>query len=161
MKGMSDSYKLYCKKVEDSVDITTYRNLTELFIQFIINKLAKGDIVRLPEGLGDLHFAGKKIKPKIDENGEIKKLTVDWKATQLNWKTNPPTETNKNYVYHFNEHTCGIRYKFIWSRRPCVVKNKMFYVFIPARAVKRKFAQIVINEETEFIVRRNIYIEEK
>lgn len=153
MKGITDSYKLYRTTRNDGVDINTYRKIACSFIEFIILKLSEGRIVRLPEGLGDLYFSGKKVKPKIDEYGNITKLSIDWKETLKNWKTNPPDENNKNYIYHFNEHTCGIRYRFIWKKRFSVVKNKNFYLFVPARALKRKFAQIIFNEETEFIVR--------
>lgn len=153
MKGISDAYKLYCTSVKEPVDIHTYRNLTCSFVEFIILKLAEGKILRLPEGLGDLHFAGKKVMPTLDEDGNIKNLSVDWKETQKNWKNNPIANENKTFIYHFNEHTYGIRYKFYWKKRYCVVKNKNFYLFIPARALKRRFAQIIFKEETEFIVR--------
>lgn len=153
MKGISDAYKLYRSTEKEPIDISTYRNITSSFIEFIIVKLSQGKLVDLPDRLGELHFAGRKIKPKLDEDGNIIKLSVDWKETLKNWKVNPPTKDKPNYVYHFNEHTCGVRYRFIWNRRSCMIKNKNFYIFIPARVLKRRFAQIVFREETEFIVR--------
>lgn len=152
MRGVSHSYKIYTKSSLNPVDITTYRQIIGLYIKYIIGKLSDGNIVRLPEGLGELAFVGKKIKPETDEKGNIKRLTINWKETKEYWEADSEAKQNKRLIYHFNEHTCGIRYRFIWYKKGSIIKNKNFYIFVPARALKRMFAKLIINEQKEFIV---------
>lgn len=156
MKGKNDSYYVYRKLSKNPILVKDYRKITDLFIEFIINKLSNGEIVKLPEGLGEIVFSGKKIKPKVDDNGYIKGLTIDWKATKTLWQEDKEANAIKKIVYHFNEHTCGHRYRFIWYQKGSIVKNKYFYTFIPARSLKRRFAKYLINEQREFITNERI-----
>ena len=50
-----------------------------------------------------------------------------------------------------NEHTDGIRYKFLWKKENILVENKNLYYFKPARDVKRQLAKM-INEGKEFFI---------
>ena len=152
MRGKTDSYQIYRKSSSNPVKIKIYREINDAFTEYLIDRLATGNIVTLPERMGDLVFVGRKVKPKIIDDKTLKGISVNWKATKDYWNENSEAKEKKQLIYHFNEHSCGIRYKFFWYRRGVLARNKWFYTFIPARALKRRFAKYIIEEQREFLI---------
>ena len=48
-------------------------------------------------------------------------------------------------MYHFNEHTNGIRYRFFWNKARVLVSNKTLYNLKMARVNKRALSENIKN----------------
>lgn len=126
------------------VDRKDFCKITNAFNKFIMELIFDGDEVKLPEKLGTISVKGKKIKTKFDEDlGRISNQAVDYQGTKDLWKRCPECEQNKQMVYHLNEHSDGIRYKFFWSKERMIVENKIFYTMIFTRSNKRHLSQLI------------------
>lgn len=151
MNNLRDSYKFYKSNVEDPIDIKTYLKIVNSFMKFIMSKIFKGFEVKLPARLGSFSIIGKKIKPRLNSEGEIANLAPNWVKTKELWENNPEAKKNKELVYCFNEHTGGVRYKFLWSKKNVNVVNKNLYSIKFSRANKRML-NTMIEQGKEFIV---------
>lgn len=143
MNNLRDSYKHYKSEVKESVDIKVYLEIASEFMKFIMKKVFDGFEVKLPARLGSFQIIGRKVKPKLNEEGEIANLAPDWVKTKALWESNPKAKLNKELVYCFNEHTNGVRYKFLWSKKNVNVINKGIYSIKFSRANKRKINELV------------------
>lgn len=145
-----ETYKQYRKDNSEHVDIKTYLHVFQLFIKFMMIKLLDGHDVILPARLGILGIRGSKVKPRIDENGEVKGLAPNWKETKELWDSNPEAKEKKELVYCFNEHTNGYRYKLVWFKKNYIFVNKNVYSFKLSRENKRDMMR-KIKEGKEYI----------
>ena len=146
-----DSYKMYSKEVETPVEIKDYVAIANGFMKFLMRKaFDKGSVV-IPERLGILEIFGKKVEVSY-EDGEIKGLAPDWKSTKELWKDNPEALKNRTLVYHFNEETDGVRYKFFWSKARVLVANKTLYTLRLTRTNKRILATLV-KQGKEYLIK--------
>jgi hypothetical protein len=140
--NLRDSYKEYKQHTDNPIDIKIYLKITQGFIKFLMSKLlSKGEIM-LPERLGNLSISGRKVKVVLEE-GKIKGLAPDWKKTKELWEEDIEAKNNKTLVYHFNEETNGIRYKYSWSKNRVLVPNKTLYSLIMSRDNKRASSDAV------------------
>jgi hypothetical protein len=121
-----------------SISYTDYAKIVKGFMKFIMMKVFDGDTVELPARMGDLSIKGKKVTPRFDENGNIVNLAPDWVKTKQLWERDEESRINKTLVYHFNEHTGGVRYKICWNKGMSGAVNKLLYIFKPSRENKRK-----------------------
>lgn len=129
--GLEVSRKDYCKIVNE-------------FNKHIMDLVFEGDTVKLPEKMGTLSIKGRKIEPEVDqETGEIINQAVDYGETKKLWARCPECKERKQVVYHLNEHSDNIRYKFFWSKERMIVENKLFYSMIFTRTNKRNVSQLV------------------
>lgn len=151
MINSRSSYNYYKSKADNPQDSKTYLRVISEFMTFIMDRVFEGYEVHLPARLGVFSIVGKKIRPKINSEGEIDNLAPDWVATKKLWESNPEARENKQLVYHFNEHSEGIRYKLLWSKLNVNVKNKSAYTFKLSRANKRKINSL-ISEGKEYLV---------
>jgi len=131
-----------------------YLQITKGFMQFISEKVLEGENVELPVRMGNLQIVGKKINPKLDENGNIMNLAPDWVRTKKLWDSDEQAKKEKQIVYHMNEHTNGIRYKVKWEKKRCGVPNKMMYIFKPTRTNKRKIWKNILSGKEYYIDRK-------
>lgn len=137
-----DSYKMYTKNTDNPVSVSVYLSIINGFMEFLMGKLfLKGDI-KFPDRLGTLQIVGKKVKVRI-ENGEIKGLAPDWANTKKLWEEDPQAKKDKKLVYHFNEETNGVRYRFFWSKARALVSNKTLYNLKLTRTNKRILSNLV------------------
>jgi hypothetical protein len=136
---------------DNPINITQYVQIINQFMKFLINKLFEKGQVTLPEKLGTLQIIGKKVKVKI-EDGQIKGLAPDWVKTKELWESDEEAKNNKQLVYHFNEQTNGIRYRFFWSKNRVLVSNKTLYNIKMTRTNKRTLSQLVKNGK-EYIIK--------
>lgn len=144
------SYKFYKENVDNPLSLREYMTIVYGFFAFLLKEVLATKEISIPHKLGKLSITGTKIVPRVID-GKIKGLPPDWKATNELWKTCEECKENKQLVFHLNEHSSGIRYKFKWSKKNVLVENKYFYYFRPARAVKRELAKL-INEGKEFFI---------
>lgn len=143
------SYSFYKTNSENPLSLRRYMNIVYGFFKFLLKEIFLTRKTSIPCKLGSLQIIGKKRKGKVDENGNIVGLSPDWKQTNLLWNKCKECKDKKQLVFHMNEHTDGIRYKFLWKKENILVENKNLYYFKPARDVKRELARM-INEGKEF-----------
>lgn len=91
--------------------------------------------VKLPCRLGTLQIV--KHQPK-EFTG--KSLRIDYKSSK---------ELGK-IIYFLNEHSSNFKYRFYWSKKDCLVKNKSQYQFVATRQNKRDLAQIIFHKQADF-----------
>lgn len=149
--NIRDSYKEYKNEVDKPVDIKTYVLIINGFIKFLVTKLFFKGEVSLPERLGNIQIIGKKVKVQLEE-GKIKGLAPDWKATKELWESDTQCKENKQLVYHFNEETNGVRYRFFWSKNRALVPNKTLYNLKMTRTNKRYLSQL-IRQGKEYLIK--------
>lgn len=146
-----DSYIIYKSVSKDPLEVSKYVEITNLFMKFLSTKLLeKGNII-IPERLGNLSIVGKKIKVRIEE-GKIKGLAPDWVKTKELWEEDSQAKLEKQLVYHFNENTNGIRYKYSWSKNRVLVTNKTLYNLKMTRENKRALSKLV-TEGKEYLIK--------
>lgn len=136
--NIRDSYKYYTGKVS----LSEFVKINNTYMKFLADKLITTGFLRLPLRCGTIEIAGK--KPKVTfEGDEIKGLAPDWKNTLLHWEKNPEAMKKKELIYHFNEETNGIRYRFRWSKKGVLIPNKLFYYLVMTRANKRRLSGLI------------------
>ena len=145
-----DSYVVYKNMSDNPINISEYVQIINQFMKFLILKLLSTGEIILPERLGRLSIFGKKVNVRI-EDGEIKGLAPDWVKTKELWDSDLIAKQNKQLVYHFNEETNGIRYKFAWSKNRVLVSNKTLYNLRMTRSNKRELSRLV-REGKEYLI---------
>ena len=145
-----DSYIVYKNMSVNPINISQYVQIINHFMKFLILKLLSTGEIILPERLGRLSIFGKKVNVRI-EDGEIKGLAPDWVKTKQLWDSDEEAKNNKQLVYHFNEETNGIRYKFSWSKNRVLVSNKTLYNLRMTRSNKRELSKLV-KEGKEYLI---------
>lgn len=146
-----DSYKTYLKTSTNPVDVSTYVKIVNGYMKFLIQKLFFKGSITLPLRLGKLQIVGKKVKVQV-EDGKIKGLAPDWVNTKKLWEEDSEAKKNKTLVYHFNEHTDGVRYRFFWSKARALVANKTLYDLRLTRTNKRELSSLVSNGK-EYLIK--------
>ena len=146
-----DSYVVYKNMSDNPINISEYVQIINQFMKFLILKLLSTGEIILPERLGRLSIFGKKVNVRI-EDGEIKGLAPDWVKTKQLWDSDEEAKKNKQLVYHFNEETNGIRYKFAWSKNRVLVSNKTLYNLRMTRSNKRELSKLV-REGKEYLIK--------
>lgn len=151
--NLRDSYICYKTQsnLENIYDIKDYLKITQGYLKFIMDKLYHTGEILLPEKMGHLQIIGKKVKINIEE-GKIKGLAPDWVKTKELWLNDEIAKNNKQLVYHFNEHSNGIRYRFFWSKRRILVPNKTLYNLTLTRTNKRTLSSMVKNNK-EYLIK--------
>lgn len=149
--NLRDSYKHYKEMSTNPVDVSLYLRIVNGFMLYLASKLFHYGEIKLPKSLGVVSIIGRKQKLVVEE-GKIKGLAPDWKGTKELWLKDSKAKTNKQLVYHFNEETSGIRYKFNWSKNRVFMQNKSMYRLIMTRANKRALAKL-IKEGKEYLIK--------
>lgn len=147
-----DSYKMYKAKVvaaninrEDqlvTLPVKEYIYIVNGFFKFLIGKVLAGKIVRLPINMGTLRIVGTKVKPRLNDKGNIEGLAPSWGKTWELWNRKPEAKENKEVVFCFNEHSNGLRFRYIWSKKSVALKNKTVYALKMSRPNKRAVYKI-------------------
>ncbi len=146
-----DSYVVYKNMSVNPINISQYVQIINHFMKFLSSKLLSTGEINIPERLGKLSIFGKKVNVRI-EDGEIKGLAPDWVKTKQLWESDEEAKNNKQLVYHFNEETNGIRYKFSWSKNRVLVSNKTLYNLRMTRSNKRELSRLV-REGKEYLIK--------
>ena len=146
-----DSYIVYKNMSVNPINISQYVQIINHFMKFLSSKLLSTGEITIPERLGKLSIYGKKVKVKV-EDGQIKGLAPDWVKTKELWESDKEAKENKQLVYHFNEETNGIRYKYVWSKNRVLVSNKTLYNLRMTRTNKRELSKLV-KEGKEYLIK--------
>jgi hypothetical protein len=148
--NIRDSYKKYKELSDDPVDIKTYIKIANGYNKFLLAKVAEGYEVTLPGRMGTLSIVGTKKKVTYDENGNPN-LAINWPATKRLRDRNPEAAEQKKAVYHTNEHSDGVRYKYLWSKKRIYVENKNLYALRLTRENKRMIPKMVSQGKEYYI----------
>ena len=136
-------YESYIEGVDEEspyhVSYEDYVSICEKFYKRMMDSvIERRATFRMPYRLGKIYVDKQKINTK-----NKKKLAIDWNLTNKHGKV----------IYHLNEHTRGFKYIFVWEKKTYVVKNKVFYRFIPTRAHKRRLAKLIKSGNYDYIER--------
>lgn len=144
--SVTDSYhKYYKKKSKNPVDISNYRRVVNSFHQLVMKHVIEnGDLVYLPLRMGTLAVKGIACKPKL-EGDKIVGLPIRWSKTLALWNSCPEAKERGQVVYCTNEHTGGVRYKFLWNTYKVFARFKNLYQFRASRANKRAVYRAVLD----------------
>lgn len=163
---ITDSYQYY-RTVSTEAGfhprpIYEYNKIISQFMQFIVDKIIdEGVDIRLPYALGYLGIRGKKVRPSVDEEGNVKGLAPSWSKTRELWKVDPIAKENKQFVYCFNEHSDGIRYRLIWWKKKAIFINKVFYRFTFSFDNKRRIHKNIMEGAQYTLLNRKNNIDEQ
>jgi len=153
-KNLNDTYITYKLSSSNPIEKKDYTNICSLYHKFLIRKILEGNIVRLPAKMGTLCVTGKKQKIRRDEQGNIISLAPDWRKTIEYWKKNETAKQNKKIIYCTNEHSNGVRYKYLWSKKNVTVPYKNLYSLRLVRENKRAVRDAVLRGQ-EFLITNN------
>ena len=89
-KNLADAYRHYLT-ISGDVIVTPslFVELNILYFQFLLNKICNGITVELHARLGKIGFIGRKAIPKIDSDGKLSGVSVDWNSTMELWERDP------------------------------------------------------------------------
>ena len=127
------------KEYEDfyKVGYKTYRSICQDFNKLIIDDiLLKAKEFKMPYRLGSLRI----LKKEMNYSSSKNKLKIDWKKTN----------EHKKVIYHLNDHTDGFNYRWLWSKKKAIVKNKSVYSFQATRTNKRRLATLLKNKKVDY-----------
>lgn len=136
-----DFYEFYLSYIERDtvydVEYKVYRQIVEDYFRYIVEEvMEKSREFKLPCRLGNLSIV--KRQPKNFDN---KSLRIDYHESKIQGKS----------VYFINEHSNYYKFRFLWSKKDCLLINKTRYQFVASRANKRKLAQIIKNKEHDYM----------
>jgi len=94
---------------------------------------------KIPCSLGYKSIKQRKIKVKLDLNGNLDKmhLSPNWKATRDLWSKDNDALIAKTVIYHTNEHTNNYKMHYEWSKSGATTTGIGAYYFIVCRDNKR------------------------
>ena len=88
----------------------------------------------MPHRLGSLRILKKEMNYSAGKN----KLKINWQETNK----------HKKVVYHLNDHTDGFNYRWFWSKKNAIVKNKTIYSFQATRTNKKKISFFIKRQKS-------------
>lgn len=138
---ITDFYEFYLSQIERDtvydIDYKTYRHIVEDYFKYIVEEVMDNSReFKLPCRLGNLSIV--KRQPKNFDN---KSLRIDYHESKIYGKP----------IYFTNEHSNFFKFRFLWSKKDCLLTNKTKYQFIATRANKRRLAQIIKNREHDYV----------
>jgi len=149
-KNIRSGYKEYFKSVSNPVSEKEYVTICSEYNKYLMKKVFEGDEITLPARMGILFIVGKKNIIKFNDKGEPN-LPVNWKATTDLWKRDIVAAENKKKIYHTNDHTDGVTYRFFWSKKNIFAENKNLYSLIFTRDNKRMVNTMILKGQEYFI----------
>lgn len=158
--NLTDSYSTYTNRIEEGktkVNKKLYLEIVYGFMKFTVDRMVEGDEIFLGAGesLGSIRVQGHKVKPRLNENGEVRGLAPDWVKTKELYAKDPQAKAEKRVLYCFNEHTDGIRYKIVWKRFFAKLKSNSLYNLTFTKGpngVKRKVSNAVKSGKEYYVV---------
>jgi len=137
-----DQYQKFCEQYPDTkISFKTFdkiiRTYNELFRDYI---LATGEKVKMPWGIGAFSINKKKTLKYFVKNGKkLITLPIDWVKTRAAGK----------YVYNFNGHTDGYKFRWLWFERDAYFLHSQLWNFIPCRRASRLLASNLKGSESK------------
>lgn len=146
-----DSYNTYKLLSDNPIEKKHYIKIVNEFFKFIMSLLLDGEHINLPQRMGSILIRGKKIRPKLDADGNIKGASPDWVKTKALWARNPEAKEQKKTIQCLNEHSNGIRYRIHWIKINVNTENCSLYSIIFSRSNKRAVYQRILAGKEYFV----------
>lgn len=147
---MHDAYRFYRKSYK-RLDESLYCTIIKEFCAEVMHHIIyKNFIFKFPHRLGQLLILKTKLKPKLDKEGNLINVGIDYAKSWELWREMHPDKSDqeiagikgKPIVYHDNKHSDYYSPKFYWDKRTCTAKNQGVYSFRASRSHKRTVASI-------------------
>lgn len=163
---LADSYPMYreASTAKKKMVKAKYFKITDLYLQFLIDKLFEGHEIAMGAKLGSLYIGARKLTPRLDANGKIIGVAIGWGRTGKHWRKmaeergmtfkefiEKVPQSERPPIYCFNEHTSGYAYTLRWTKDEATLATKSFYSLRFARANKRRVNEEV-NNGTEYVI---------
>ena len=147
--NIRDTYYQQYRKDDPNpnVDVKIYMKIVLGYIKFLMALVLAGRHVRLPDRMGVIGIRGRRKVPFLNNEGAVRNLSIDWKSTNELWASNEEAARTKKFVFFFNEHTNGIRYKLKWYKRDVNIENKYMYYLRLSRTNRRTIANLIKNNQ--------------
>lgn len=146
-----DVFKFYKDKYSGKISNKKFRKILQEYNQEILRMIVfDGLDYSMGYRLGSIRIKKFDNSLKLNEDGEIaNKLRPNWDKTLKKWSELYPDKTpeeikeipDKPVVYHLNEHTDGVVFRWFWDKVTSNIKNQSAYKFEPVRAIKREAAK--------------------
>lgn len=116
--------------------------------KLILERLFKGDIIKLPYRMGKLYIERKEITPQL-VNGKYvyNSGKPNWAETFKLWNEDPEARKQKIFVRYTN----NIVYRFKYSKLRRGYKNQLFYNFVAHRNPKVSLSEKIKKGEIETV----------
>ena len=149
--GRQDILISYEKAYKGKPEFTISRSIQGKILNLFSSKVSEAMLTeayeyKMPHRLGVIRIRKYMQKIRIDEDGKLRGVNVDWKATLDLWEKDPTAKSNKKRVFHTNEHSDGYNYKWYFCNYSYAYKNKSVYAFCPSRDNSRRIAELVKDE---------------
>lgn len=141
--NIRDSYNTYNLLSDKPISVMEYCKILNGFFKFLFSLVLEGHEVKLPQSMGSMYIRGIKAKISVGEDGRIRGAAYDWKETNALWERCPECKERKQYVYHLNEHTNGLRYSLKWFKSKISAENIHLYSFQLAKPNKRDITRLI------------------
>lgn len=141
-KLLKDYYKGLKKKGTVKMPYNEFKALYLEGLEYISADLVKGNRFRLPHGLGQISFVGKRQK----------KPAIDWNGTKKMWETRPDLKEKKQFLYFMNTETEGLIFKLKWWRASTLLKNSFQYKLRAVWGLRDKLKKAIRDGERGYEV---------
>ena len=159
--GIKDFYRYYKNNADNPLPYKTFVSIWKEAAKAIMRLVIyRNHDFSVPARLGSFGIRKLKVKIQVSEDGTVNKnnLAVDYKASWKKWMEQYPGKTAKEIakipgkkpVYHLNKHTDGYRFKFIWDKFTCNVKNQSLYSLKITRTNKQELVKAVKKFKTDY-----------
>ena len=149
--SLTTGYEYFVHKLmHRRIKAAKYNAVLKAVLLGIRDELLNEKHIQLPYGLGSLEIISKKIDTELNDQGQYKRLRIDFGACTKLWAEKYPGVSKENLkyikdkpiIYHLNEHTDGYYNEIFWHKIGFSNYNNLLYKFTPARHFQRELSKI-------------------
>lgn len=131
-----DFYNYYkkelSKKNKKALDNKTFRKIINEMHHELRERIADGEIIELPYGVGELLLISTSPKVKLKDNKPVNIFKVNWIETLKLWNNDKEAESNKTLVKYIEKEV----FRVVLIKNHCNYKNKEYIKFRTGRRFK-------------------------
>lgn len=140
--GVYDGYKFYRKyrprQKEYVLTESQYFSIIRQVNQMLAEEISKGNVIRLPERMGEIELRKYNSFIRLDDQGKIKtNLPIDWESTMELWYNDKQSYNDKTLV-RIEEPEI---FKIVYNKELANYNNKIFYEFTFTKELRMKTKQ--------------------
>ena len=131
-----DFYNYYKKELaknnKKALDNKTFRQIIKEIHSELRERIADGEIIELPYGVGELLLISTSPKVKLKNNKPVNVFKVNWVETLKLWNNDKEAESNKTLVKYIEKEV----FRVVLLKNHCNYKNKEYIKFRTGRRFK-------------------------
>lgn len=131
-----DFYNYYKKELaknnKKALDNKTFRQIIKEIHSELRERIADGEIIKLPYGVGELLLISTSPKVKLKNNKPVNIFKVNWIETLKLWNNDKEAESNKTLVKYVEKEV----FRVVLLKNHCNYKNKEYIKFRTGRRFK-------------------------